>query len=170
VGRGIGPSLEARDVLAVLRNEPGAPADLRSRAVDLAAQLLELMGACVEGQGAAIAQRLIDSGAAWTKFQSICEAQGGMRKLGVAEHRADVLAPRAGRVLCIDNRRLARVAKLAGAPHDSLAGVDFHAPLGTSVDAGQPLYTVHAQTPGELDYALSYAKAHADIIAVGEPV
>ena len=169
VGCGIGPSLEARDVLAVLRNEPGAPADLRSRAVDLAAQLLELMGAYVEGQGSVTAQRLIASGAAWTKFQSICEAQGGMRKLGVAEHRADVLAPRAGRVLRIDNRRLARVAKLAGAPHDSLAGVDFHAPLGTLVEAGQPLYTVHAQTPGELDYALSYARAHTDIIAVGEP-
>src|SRR3546814_4046220 len=36
IGRGIGPVLEARDVLAVLRNEAGAPADLRDRALLLA--------------------------------------------------------------------------------------------------------------------------------------
>src|SRR5581483_327277 len=36
VGCGIGPALEARDVLAVLRNERDAPADLRERAILLA--------------------------------------------------------------------------------------------------------------------------------------
>ena len=44
VGRGIGPALEARDVLAVLQNEPGSPHDLRSRALTLAGHLLELAG------------------------------------------------------------------------------------------------------------------------------
>ena len=37
VGRGIGPALEARDVLAVLQNAPHAPQDLRKRALTLAA-------------------------------------------------------------------------------------------------------------------------------------
>ena len=37
VGRGVGPVLEARDVMAVLNNEPDAPEDLRERAVMLAA-------------------------------------------------------------------------------------------------------------------------------------
>jgi thymidine phosphorylase len=36
------------------------------------------------------------------------------------------------------------------------------------VDAGSPLYTVHAQTPGELDYALGYAAKHPDIVQVDE--
>src|SRR3546814_7226252 len=35
VGRGVGPALEARDVLAVLRNAPEAPDDLRRRAAVL---------------------------------------------------------------------------------------------------------------------------------------
>ncbi|MGL4441928.1 MAG: thymidine phosphorylase, partial [Bosea sp. (in: a-proteobacteria)] len=168
VGRGIGPALEARDVLAVLQNLPGAPADLRSRSLTLSAQLLDLMGASVEGDGIATATGLLDSGAAWKKFQSICEAQGGMKVLVTAPYRVEVTAARAGIVMAIDNRRLAKVAKLAGAPHDPLAGVDFHVPVGMSVARGQPLYTIFAQTPGELAYSVQYARSHADIIALGE--
>jgi thymidine phosphorylase len=41
IGRGIGPVLEARDVMAVLRNEPSAPADLRQRALLLAGRVLD---------------------------------------------------------------------------------------------------------------------------------
>ena len=38
IGRGIGPVLEARDVMAVLRNDPSAPADLRDKSLMLAGQ------------------------------------------------------------------------------------------------------------------------------------
>ena len=79
IGRGIGPALEARDVLAVLRGEADAPQDLRQRALALAAALLELTEACPAGRGEAIAADVLDSGRAWRKFQRICEAQGGMR-------------------------------------------------------------------------------------------
>lgn len=168
VGRGIGPALEARDVLDVLQNRANAPADLASRGVALAARLLETMGACVEGEGSAMAWSLLSSGAAWAKFQSICEAQGGMRTLKTAAYRADVLAPHAGFVTAIDNRKLAKVAKLAGAPNDLLAGVEFHSPLGRKMDTGEPLFTVHAESPGELEYALSYARAHPYIVRIGE--
>ncbi len=41
VGRGIGPILEAQDVMAVLANEPGAPRDLRGNSLRLSAHLLE---------------------------------------------------------------------------------------------------------------------------------
>src|SRR5690606_2048484 len=44
VGLGIGPALEAMDVLSVLRNEAGAPTDLRDRAVQLAGLSLEVAG------------------------------------------------------------------------------------------------------------------------------
>ncbi len=55
VGQGIGPALEARDVLAVLRNEPGRPQDLRERAALVAGAVLELGGAAPAGQGEALA-------------------------------------------------------------------------------------------------------------------
>jgi len=44
-GRGIGPALEAHDVLAVLRRDTHAPADLRRRALLISGLLLEFCGA-----------------------------------------------------------------------------------------------------------------------------
>ena len=169
VGRGIGPVLEARDVLAVLQNEHAAPSDLRLRALTLSGRLLELAGAAAPGGGLALAESLLSNGAAWRKFQSICAAQGGMRGLTFAPHRHDVVALRTGQVTSIDNRKLAKVAKLAGAPRAPMAGVDFLAPLGSAAKIGQPIYTVHAETPGELAYALDYAKSQPGLIEVGEP-
>ena len=41
IGRGIGPVLEARDVMQVLHNHPQAPADLREKALRLAGRMIE---------------------------------------------------------------------------------------------------------------------------------
>lgn len=166
VGRGIGPALEARDLLLVLQNDPLAPQDLRDRALDLAGHILEFSPKVKQGSGRDRAASLLESGAAWRKFQTICEAQGGMREVPVAPYRQEVLANRAGLITQIDNRRIARIAKLAGAPTDKVAGVDLHTPLGAVVEVGQPLFTIHADSPGELDYALSYLESEADIVKV----
>jgi thymidine phosphorylase len=166
VGRGIGPALEARDVLAVLQGSPNAPADLRERACNLAGTLLELGGRAPTGAGNRLAESTLADGRAWIKFQRICEAQGGMRVPGTAKHRHPLLSGRDGRVVRVDNRKLAKLAKLAGAPDSKTAGVEMHARLGDERRAGDPLCTVHAETGGELDYALDYAAAHPDIIEV----
>ena len=169
VGRGIGPALEARDVLSVLQCEPNAPQDLRQRATALAGTLLELAGIAPGGHGEAIATAALDDGRAWTKFQRICEAQGGMRVPPTSSQQRPLLAERSGHVVAIDNRRIARLAKLAGAPDDKAAGVDLHVSVGDAVVSGQPLCTVHAESPGELAYAFDYAAANRDIIAIREP-
>lgn len=166
VGRGIGPALEARDVVGVLRNDRDAPLGLRERAVTLAGALLELLGRAPPGDGVALASRMIDDGGAWRKFAAICAAQGGMRDIPRAEHVHEVAAPTRGRVAAIDNRALARIAKLAGAPDAKAAGIDLHVSLGAAVDLGQPIYTIHAATRGELAYALEFATAHPDPILV----
>jgi thymidine phosphorylase len=168
VGTGIGPALEARDVLAVLRQAPGYPQDLQSRACALAGTLLELAGHAARGDGAAMAIQTIADGRAWAKFQRICEAQGGMRVPPTAFHRRPQTAPADGYVTGIDNRRIAKVAKLAGAPGSKAAGVEMQVRLGDKVSAGQPLYTLHAETVGELDYALDYASANPDVVRIDE--
>ena len=168
VGRGIGPALEARDVLAVLQNEKDAPADLREHALRLASALLELGGAAEKGEGDALAAAILADGRAWAKLQAICEAQGGMREPPVASHLQPILSPVQGVVSAIDNRRLAKVAKLAGAPEAKAAGVELHAKLARHVDEGEPLYTVNAETPGELVYALNYVAASSGIVEVSE--
>ena len=169
VGRGIGPALEARDVLAVLDNAPDAPTDLRDRAVLLAGTLLELVGKAPADTGRTMAEQVLASGQAGAKFRRICEAQGGMRTPPVSSHRHAITSHGAGRIVAVDNRRLARVAKLAGAPDDKAAGVELHVSLGEEIERGHPLYTIHAEAPGELDYALEYATANPDIYIVTPP-
>lgn len=164
VGRGIGPCLEARDVLSVLQRDEDAPQDLRDRSLLLAGEILELSGQVAAGEGYQEATRILDSGRAWSKFQAICDAQGGMRPPTRARFQRELFSPAAGKVESIDNRRLALAAKLAGAPMAPAAGLDLHVRLGQNVLKGQPLFTLHAQSPGELEYALDYVISQADIV------
>ncbi|HEX4896369.1 MAG TPA: thymidine phosphorylase family protein [Solimonas sp.] len=163
VGRGVGPALEARDVLAVLRNAPDAPADLRERALLLSGHLLELGGKAALGQGAERARSTLDQGLALRKFEAICRAQGGQREPPQSRLQRVIVAARRGQVQAIDNRRLAKVAKLAGAPKSPAAGLELQVRCGQPVEAGQPLFTLHADSPGELSYAGTYADANPAI-------
>jgi len=167
VGRGIGPALEAKDVLSVLKNEADAPGDLKARALQLAGPLLEMGGAAPSGRGAAMAAETLAGGAAWRKFLEICGAQGGFRLPPSAAYTRPVTAERSGTVTAIDNRRLSKVAKLAGAPEAKAAGVEIQVRLGDDVARGQPLYTVHAESTGELAYALNYAGNNPNIVTAG---
>lgn len=168
VGFGIGPALEARDVLAVLQGLPEAPAALRERSLWLAGEVLEQGGKAGPGEGLALAQRTLDSGEAWRKFQAICEAQGGLREPPRAVLVHEVLAERAGHVRAIDNRLLAKLAKLAGAPASAEAGVRIRKQLNEPVMPGEPLLEVHARTRGEMDYALGYLADNPEIYQLGE--
>ena len=164
VGRGIGPALEAHDVLAVLRNQADAADDLRQRALQVAAGVIEL-GALAHGAEAhALAAAALADGRALRKFEAICSAQGGLFEPGVAAYRQPLLAARSGRVAALDNRLLARAAKLAGAPQAPCAGLRMHVRLGDNVQRGQPLLELHAESPGELAYAQSFLDHHADTL------
>ena len=166
IGRGIGPALEARDVLAVLRGEPDAPADLRQRALQLAAGILRLSGRARAEDALARATELLDSGRAWARFRRICEGQGGLREPPRAAYHYDVFSEHQGTVDAIDNRKAARLAKLAGAPADKAAGLGLCVRIGDRVRPGDVLMTVHAESPGELEYALEYFRAHPDVITL----
>ena len=166
VGRGIGPALEARDVLAVLRNEQGAPEDLKERALLLAGELLELSGKVKAGEGNDVARQLLDSGKAYKKFVAICKAQGAFREPLNSKYQYEIKADVAGTISKIDNRRLAKIAKLAGAPEDKTAGVDFLVSIGQKVKSDQTLYVIHAESEGELAYALDYYSSQKDILTI----
>lgn len=168
IGYGIGPALEAHDLLAVFQELPEAPGDLRSRALALAGQLLEMGGAATAGMGTALARKTLESGAAWRKFQSICAAQGGMRTPPVARHQRQIFAERDGYLQAFDNRILARLAKLAGAPAAAAAGIYLHVSSGQRIQKDQPLFTVHAESKGELAYAVDYYRSHRNVMRIAE--
>ena len=166
IGHGIGPALEARDVLAVLRNTPDAPEDLRERAAMVAGAVLELGGVATDGDGMRLALEPLRDGRAWHRFERICTAQGGLREPPRAAHVRPLAAECSGRIVHIDNRKLSRLAKLAGAPERKAAGVHLQLRLGDVVSQGQTLMELHAQTPGEMAYALQYAVDAGPIVHI----
>ncbi|MBV9994558.1 MAG: thymidine phosphorylase family protein [Caulobacteraceae bacterium] len=158
IGRGVGPLLEAEDVLAVLEGRPEAPRDLLDKSVMLAGRLLESDPEVRGGQGEARARELIASGAARRKLEEIIEAQGESpirARLGGLAH--EVTARRAGRIVSIDCLRIATVARLAGAPTDAGAGLRLLKDVGDVVRAGDPLYRIHGEEPSEFAFAVEAA-------------
>lgn len=145
VGRGIGPLLEARDVMQVLRNAREAPADLRERAVLLAGRILEFDPALPGGAGLARARELLTSGAALAKMERIMAAQGPPPSTAVlGPMTQEVVAASDGVVTAIDCYRIAQIARFAGAPTDKGAGIDLLKKIGDPARRGEPLYRIHA--------------------------
>ncbi|MBL0086393.1 MAG: thymidine phosphorylase family protein [Ideonella sp.] len=158
IGNGIGPVLEARDVMQVLRNDPFAPADLREKSLRLAGRVIEFDPDVRGGDGWRIARDILESGRALAQMEAIISAQGRRAErpsLGELTH--EVVAIGAGSVGAIDNLRLARIARLAGAPQVPGAGVDLLRKVGDPVTAGQALYRVHARYPADLSFARDLA-------------
>lgn len=166
VGRSIGPALEMMDVLSVLRLEREAPADLRERALRLAAAVISLGTGCDAAAARKNASNMLDSGKAYEKFGRICRAQGGFREPPRARLEHVIAANERGRVTSINNRTIARLAKLAGAPDVPAAGLRLHVRIGDEVERGQPLITLHADTDAELAYPLAYAAVTPDVIRI----
>jgi thymidine phosphorylase len=158
IGRGIGPVLETRDVLQVLRNDSSAPADLREKSLLLAGRILEFDAGVRGGSGYRLAEQILVSGRALAKLQAIIEAQGRNPEppdLGRLRH--EVPAPVGGVVTAIDNLQIARVARLAGAPMDKGAGVELFKKLGDPIQQGEALYAIYAEFPADFRFARAMA-------------
>jgi thymidine phosphorylase len=167
IGWGIGPRLEALDVLAVLRRDPLAPADLREKSLYLAARLLEVTGTVTPNSGYRAAQQALDSGEAEKMFARIIAAQGPLPFPPEAPFRTTVGALADGRIREIDCWEIARVAKRAGAPANVSAGVRLIRTVGDVVAKGDPVFEIHAQSAAQLEFGRVYAESHPEIIRFG---
>lgn len=168
IGRGIGPALEARDVLQVLANEADAPRDLRQKSLLLAGEMLEMADTAQPGKGYELAEKTLLSGQAMTKFRAICDAQGGFNPPPMAPFSHCLRAEKSGVVTQFNNRLIARLASLAGAPNAAAAGLDIHVRLGDTLAVGDALFTLYAEAEGELAYALNFLAGHTDVVRIEE--
>ena len=84
IGNGIGPVLEARDVMRVLHNDPAAPADLREKSLRLAGRVIEFDPDVRGGDGWRIARDILESGRALAQMEAIIDAQGRRARRGRA--------------------------------------------------------------------------------------
>jgi thymidine phosphorylase len=172
IGNGIGPVLEAADVMSVLNNEPSAPTDLREKSLRLAAHLLEYDPQLRGGAGYTRARELLESGAALKKMQEIVDAQGPPAcRNDIGKLTFDVCATDDGAISEIDCLQLNRLARTAGAPIDKGAGIKLFCKIGDRVENGQPLYRIHAYDQAELDLAIAAARRNSGyLIGARHPV
>ena len=157
IGCGIGPRLEALDVLAVLGGDPAAPTDLREKSLFLAGRILERTGKVPDAGGYRAAQVALDSGGAKTAFESMIRAQGERDFPAEARFKAIVRSPRDGRVRQIDCLSINRVAKLAGSPAHPAAGIRCLLSVSEIASEGDPFIEIHAQSQAQLQMAADYA-------------
>ena len=158
IGRGVGPLLEAEDVMAILRSDPLAPADLRKKALKMAGYLLEMTGKYRWGQGLKEATRLLESGKALVKMNEIIRAQGRQQRPKLGQFRHAVRSGKIGRVREIDNEVIAKIARMAGAPTDKGSGLYLNLRLHDPVKRGDLLYTVYAESQFNLDLAKEFLR------------
>lgn len=159
IGRGVGPALEARDVLRVLQQKELRPKDLEKKAMILAGELLELVGKAKKGQGQNLAKQAITSGAAWKKMREIIRAQGGHGSIDsdqvtIGGEYKRIFTNQNGRIVFVDNRAIDFIARTLGAPQEKPAGLHLHKRIGDSVKAGDKLYTLYAERRDRIALAL----------------
>ncbi len=164
IGYAVGPALEAREALKTISGN--GPEDLVNKATRLAGILLGMVG---NRNGEAMAREALRLGKAEKKLREIIEAQGGDPRvkpedIPVGEYTEVIKAKRKGRVLYINNRAIAQIARTAGAPRDKGAGILLRVKLGDVVDEGDPLMEIYAEKGYKLELALRLAEETMPII------
>ncbi|MBW2986916.1 AMP phosphorylase [Candidatus Woesearchaeota archaeon] len=162
IGNGIGPALEARDILWIYENDIRAPADLKHKALKVAGELLEMAGKAKRGKGHVLAGEILNDGRAYKKFLEIVKAQGAKitksSEITVAKYNYKYRSDKTGKVFDIDNNLIAAVAKGAGAPIDKKAGIYLRKHIGDQVAKGDELFTIYSNSHRKLNYAKKLLK------------
>lgn len=158
-GNGIGPILEAQDVLKVLEQRADRPHPLEDRAIRLGTKLLQLIDPTLTHEEAEVKiHNALKSKKALIKFREIIEAQGGNPHITVQELKPGkktmvIKAAKKGVVKQINNFNLNAIARLLGAPKDAGAGVYMHKKLNDPVHQGEEICTFYASSQHLLEEA-----------------
>jgi len=156
LGLTAGNALEVREAVEVLAG--GGPADVVELTLALAREMLAAAG--VHGKDPADALR---DGSAMDHWRRMIAAQGGDpdATLPVAREQHVITATESGVLTALDAYAVGVCAWRLGAgrarkedPVQAGAGVEIHAKPGDTVTAGQPLLTLHTDTPERYDYAI----------------
>lgn len=166
IGNGIGPALEARDVLKILRQDDDRPLDLEKKCLAMCTQLFSLMG---KRNGLTLSKQLLQSGKAYEKMQHIIKLQGGNARIKpeeipLARFEYDVIASKSGKIKSINNLFVAKIARIAGAPQNKGAGIYLYKHIGETLKKGERIMTVYAGTKSKIDYVEQVLEGMDDIV------
>ncbi|WP_460730060.1 thymidine phosphorylase [Nocardia heshunensis] len=169
LGHTAGNALEVCESLDVLAG--GGPADVVDLTLALAREMLAQAG--IDGIDPA---DVLADGRAMDQWRAMVRAQGGDpdAALPQARHTEILRAPAAGTLTRLDALDVGLAAWRLGAgrarqgdPVQAGAGIEMHAKPGDSIAAGQPLLTLHTDTPEAFPAALEVLR-DAFTIADGE--
>lgn len=166
LGQAVGNALEVKEAIEVLHG--AGPGDVREHCLAAAAHMFRLGGkAQTAEEGYALAADLLDSARAWTKFVDLVRAQDGdardverPERLPAARLVVDVPAPQSGFLAQINAFEVGMTSVELGAgrikkgdPIDYAVGIMLPHKVGDHVQAGSPLFTVHANDEARLEAA-----------------
>ncbi|QQZ56092.1 thymidine phosphorylase [Streptomyces microflavus] len=156
LGLTAGNALEVRESVEVLAG--GGPQDVIDLTLALAREMLD-----AAGLKDADPEKALADGSAMDVWRRMISAQGGDpdATLPVAREQHVVTARSSGVLTRLDAYDVGVAAWRLGAgrarkedPVQAGAGVELHAKPGDTVTEGQPLMTLHTDTPEKFDYAL----------------
>ncbi len=166
LGVAVGNALEVREAIRTLHGE--GPQDFHEHCLVVAAQML-VLGEIAENEreGRQLAEQAIESGRAWERFRALVAAQGGdvayidePQRLPTAPNIEEVASPRSGYINQIHARIVGETAVLLGAgrekkgdPIDHAVGIEIFHSVGDEIQAGEKLFTVHANREEDLGVA-----------------
>jgi len=158
LGDGVGPALEIKDVIKVLKRE--SPCHLlESRSLELAGELLELAGKVKKGKGYALAKEILESKLAFKKFEQIVKAQQGrLNSIGLAKYSSEIKSERNFTIKEIATQEINTIARIAGCPLGKYAGIFIHKHVHDKVKKGEPLLIIYSENETELKEAVKYYK------------
>lgn len=164
LGLKIGNSLEVEESVEVLQG--GGPADVVELTVELAREMLRLVG--VDADPA----ENLRNGKAYDKWRQMISAQGGNpdAELPKAKHTHQIVAAQSGVLSKFDALALGVASWRLGAGRERKedavqfgAGIELHAQLGSQVTQGQALMTLHTDTPEKFERAIEIALTGIEI-------
>ncbi|MFI0721381.1 thymidine phosphorylase [Streptomyces sp. NPDC021224] len=169
LGLTAGNALEVRESVEVLAG--GGPADVVELTLALARDMLD-----AAGLPDADPEKALADGSAMDVWRRMIRAQGGDpdAPLPTAAERHVVPAPATGVLTELDAYAVGVAAWRLGAgrarKEDAVqagAGVEIHAKPGAAVRAGEPLLTLHTDTPERFGYALEALEGAVTVAAEG---
>lgn len=161
-GHGVGPALEAQDVLKVLEQKPDRPFVLEAKALRLTGKLLDLCLGDIKKKtkenGEELARKILQSGKALSKMREIIKAQKGNPDVGVddihlGEFKYEVPSGKKGIVTAFNNQDLTVVAKILGCPEDKRAGIYLERRIDERVDKSDILCILYSSDKWRLKEA-----------------
>ena len=156
LGEMCGNAVEVLESVDVLQG--GGPADVKELTLALAAELLMSTGLQTDfAQARQLAERRLNDGSAYEKYEQMIVAQGGDpdATLPVAK-RHNIVSTHAGFVSSIDTEQLGMAVIAMGGGRrkmtdrvDQSVGIRMRVRLGDKVEAGQPLAEIMTPNPAE---------------------